>query len=93
MSMAIVGIPGGTSAQPWQLKELQEKNIIDFYEIFGNEVVFYFRDMAPGEKHEINLDLKAEIPGDFTAPASRAYLYYTKEYKHWIQPISLKIKG
>src|ERR1051326_4444256 len=82
-TMAIIGIPAGMTAQPWQLKELQDKKIIDYYEVMGNNVVFYFRSMAPNEKKEINLDLKAEMPGEYDAPASSAYLYYTNEYKCW----------
>jgi hypothetical protein len=50
MTMAVLGLPAGFTAQPWQLKELQEKREVDFYEIAGNEVVFYYRQMKPGEK-------------------------------------------
>ncbi len=28
--------------------------------------------------------LIAALPGTYTAPASRAYLYYTDVHKHWI---------
>ncbi len=83
MTMAIIGIPAGFSAQSWQLKEMQEKEVIDFYEIIGNNVACYYRDLAPNEQKQINLDLKAEIPGDYDAPASSAYLYYTSEQKDW----------
>jgi hypothetical protein len=83
MTMAIIGLPAGLSAQPWQLKELQEKKIVDFYEVIGNNVVCYYRQMTPGETRNINLDLKADIPGRYTAPASSAYLYYTAEHKDW----------
>jgi hypothetical protein len=91
MTMAVVGIPSGLSAQPWQLKELQEKGKIGFYEITDNYVVFYFRDMAPNAAHTINLDLKAEVPGSFEAPASSGYLYYTNEYKCWSTTGKIKI--
>jgi len=84
MTMAIIGIPAGFSAQPWQLKEMQEKGTIDFYEIIGNNIACYYRDLAPGEQKQINLDLKAEIPGEYNAPASSAYLYYTSENKAWV---------
>lgn len=83
MSLAVVGLPGGLSPQPWQLKELQEKKVFDFYEVIGSNVVFYYRQMAPKETREIALDLKAELPGEFEAPASSAYLYYTNEHKFW----------
>lgn len=83
MTVALVGIPSGLSPQPWQLKELQEKKLVDFYEIRHNYVVFYFRELAPRAIHRIHLDLKAEIPGTYEAPASTAYLYYTNEFKDW----------
>lgn len=84
MTLAIVGIPAGLSAQPWQLKELIDKKVVDFYEIIGNNVVFYYRQMKPEEVRVINLDLKADIPGNYEAPASTAYLYYTNELKTWV---------
>jgi len=82
-TMVVVGIPSGCSAQPWQLKELQEKKVFDYYEINGNMLNIYYRQMAPSESKTINFDLKTEVPGSFTAPATSAYLYYTNEYKIW----------
>ena len=83
MSMAILGIPAGLSVQPFQLKELMDKHVIDFYETTGNNVVCYYRSLAPNESKNINLDLKADIAGTYEAPASSAYLYYTNELKTW----------
>lgn len=82
-TMAIIGIPAGFSVQPWQLKELQEKKVFDYYEIKGNNIAIYYRGMAPKAVKEINLDLKAEMPGVYEAPASTAYLYYMNEFKTW----------
>ena len=82
-TMAILGIPAGFTVQPWQLKEMQEKKVFDYYEISGNNIAIYYRCLAPNAVKEINLDLKAEMPGDYDAPASSAYLYYTNEYKTW----------
>ncbi len=84
MTTAIIGIPAGTAAQPWQLKEILEEKKVAFYEIFDNYLVFYWREMGPGETKVINLDLKAEIAGNYKAPASSAYLYYADEFKKWI---------
>lgn len=91
MTMGIVGLPSGMSAQPWQLKELLEKKQVDFYEIRGNFVYLYFRQMAPKEVKTIHLDLKAEIPGEYESPASSAYLYYTNEFKSWKEPVKVSI--
>lgn len=84
MTMAIIGLPAGLTAQPWQLKEMQEKGIVDFYEVIGNNIACYYRDLAPGEQKVLNFDLKAELPGEYDAPASSAYLYYTNELKTWV---------
>lgn len=91
-TMVIVGIPAGLSAQPWQLKELTEKKKIDFYEIRDNNLFLYYRQMLPEEIKEINLDLKAEIAGEYEAQASSGYLYYTNEYKVWSAPERIILK-
>lgn len=49
MSIAVIGIPGGMSLQPWQLKELQDKEVFDYYEIIEENLVLYYREMGPGE--------------------------------------------
>ena len=89
--IAKIGIPSGLSPQPWQLKELVEKEKVAFYEIWDNYLVLYWRDMAPNATYEINLDLKAEVPGTYQSPASSTYLYYTDEYKHWIAGTNIEI--
>ncbi len=91
-TMAIIGVPAGFSIQPWQLKELQEKQLFDYYEIKGNNLAVYYRGMAPKATKVINLDLKAELPGEYEAPASTAYLYYTNEYKTWVGLSKVSIK-
>jgi hypothetical protein len=40
MIIAVIGIPSGLSAQPWQLKELQDKKLVDFYKVRKNYLVF-----------------------------------------------------
>jgi hypothetical protein len=92
MTVAIIGIPAGLSVQPWQLKELQEKAIFDFYEITGGNLVVYYRELGSKAEHVINLDLKAEIPGSYTGSASSAYVYYTNEYKYWTSGNSIMIE-
>jgi len=90
-TIAKVGIPAGLSLQAWQLKELQEKEAFDFYEIFDGYVVFHYRGLEAGEQKVIGLDLKADIPGTYEAPASVAYLYYTNEFQKWAKPGEIEI--
>lgn len=91
MTLARVGLPGGLVFQTWQLEELEDKGLIDFYETRQREVVLYFRSMKPKAVAEIDLDLLAQVPGDYVAPASQAYLYYTDELKHWVEPARIKV--
>lgn len=91
MTMAMVGIPAGLSLQPWQLKELQEKKIVDYYELFDGYVVFHYEQLKPNQTKTVHLDLKADVPGTYEAPASSAFLYYTNEHKVWTMPESVVI--
>jgi len=89
--VAIIGIPGGLEVRHDQLKELVKSGKIASYEVLGREVVLYWRSMKAGEKISLPISVIAEIPGIYTAPASRAYLYYTDEHKHWVSPITVEI--
>ncbi|MBK8845776.1 MAG: hypothetical protein IPO27_04085 [Bacteroidetes bacterium] len=91
-TMAVIGIPAGCSVQPWQLKEMFDKKLFDFYELKGNNLIAYYRQMKPSEKIELNFDLRAEIPGNYCANASTGYLYYTNEYRDWEKGLSLHIQ-
>lgn len=89
--VAIIGIPGGLEVRHDQLKELVKSGKIASYEVLGREVILYWRSMKAGQKIELSISVIAEIPGVYTAPSSRAYLYYTDEHKHWVSPISVDI--
>ncbi len=91
MTMAVIGIPAGLSVQPWQLKELQERGLFDFYEIIGDRIAFYYRELKPSAQQTILLDLKAEIPGTFQGAANTAYLYYTNESKDWKKGLKITV--
>ena len=93
MAIAKLGIPAGLSAQPWQLKEMMEKNQVAYYEIFDNYLVLYWMGFAKGETKTIQLDLKAEVPGTYRGKASNVYLYYTPEHKYWQAGLQVEIKA
>ena len=79
----MIGIPGGLEVRHDQLKELVGEGKISAYEVIGREVVLYWRVLDGEQRVEFPLSLIAAVPGRYTAPASRAYLYYTDEHKHW----------
>ena len=81
--VAVVGIPGGLEVRHDQLKELVKLGKIAAYEVIGREIVLYWRYLKGKDKLDLPLSLVAAIPGSYTGPASRAYLYYTDENKAW----------
>lgn len=91
MTVATIGLPGGVEPVIEQLNELQAAGKFDFYEIRPREVICYWRTIAPEESKEVAFEVTAEIPGKYTGPASRAYLYYTAEQKSWTEPLAIEI--
>ena len=91
MTVATIGLPGGVEPRVEQLNELREAGTFDFYEIRPREVICYWRTIKPSETKTIEFDVTAGIPGKYTGPASRAYLYYTAEQKVWTKPLSIEI--
>ncbi|EMI20239.1 alpha-2-macroglobulin [Rhodopirellula maiorica SM1] len=92
MTVAIVGLPGGLEPQIEQLDELKKAGRFDYYELNGREVVFYWRTVEPDAVKDIAFGVTAAIPGKYTGPASRAYLYYTAEQKQWTEPMAIEIR-
>jgi len=101
MAVAILGLPGGLALPPdmKQLKEMTrlrdndtKPGLISAWELRGRELVLYWRDLAPDQKIEVNVDLICRIPGEYRGPASRAYLYYNADRKFWTDPLSIAIR-
>ncbi len=92
MTIAKIGMPASLTVQPWQLKEIMEKNQVAYYELFDNWLVFYWTTFDRYETKTINLDLKAEIGGSYKAKASNAYQYYTPEEKHWVEGTAVMVE-
>ena len=92
MTVAILGLPAGLEIRPDQLEELKKTGAIDYYETRSRELICYWRSLKPEQRIELKLDLIAAVPGRYTGPASRAYLYYTAEQKRWNEPLSIEIK-
>jgi hypothetical protein len=99
MAVAILGLPGGLTI-PEDMKQLKDytrpptdgqRPLVSAFEIRGRELVLYWRDLAPDQKIDVPIDLICRIPGEYSGPASRAYLYYNADLKHWIDPLRVSI--
>ena len=54
-------------------------------------MVFCWRELEPEQVARIPLSLVAAVPGTYTGPAGRAYLYYTDEFKSWADGLKADI--
>jgi A-macroglobulin TED domain/Alpha-2-macroglobulin family len=99
MATVILGLPGGLTV-PEDMKQLKQytrvpedgsRPLVSAFEIRGRELVLYWRDLAPDQTIQVPLDLIARIPGEYSGPASRGYLYYNADHKHWVEPLRVKI--
>ena len=86
-----IGIPSGLTVSAQQLKELQERGTFDYYELTDGYLTLYYRGLDYGASQQVALDLKVEIPGEYEAPATTAYLYYEPEVKQWLQPVGVVV--
>ena len=92
MAMAIIGLPGHLEISAKVLDALQEAGNIDLWQLNGRNVQLYWRDLAPEQVIQLNLDTQAKIAGLAQGAASRAYLYYTPQSIHWAQPLTIRVK-
>jgi hypothetical protein len=100
MTVAIIGLPAGLTL-PEDMKQLKDmarlrengtkRGEIDAWETRGRELILYWRDLAPDQKIEVNVQLICRVPGDYQGPASRGYLYYNADTKCWVEPLKMKI--
>ncbi len=99
MVTAIVGIPAGLKV-PEDMKQLKlltdrpadgQRPTVSYWEKRGRELVFYWHGLNENEAVAFGVDLIADIPGETVGPASRAYLYYGAEHKHWTDPVKVKV--
>lgn len=93
MATTILGLPAGTIVprDMKQLTKLREDGKISYFELRGREVILYWRALEPKQNVELGIDLICETPGEYRGPASRAYLYYNADHKHWIDPLKVRI--
>jgi hypothetical protein len=93
MAVAIVGIPAGMKVPTdmKQLTKLREDGVISYFETRERELILYWRHLEPEKKIALTVDLVCDVPGEYRGPASRGYLYYDADHKHWVEPLAIKI--
>ena len=93
MPLAVVAIPGGLEVRTAQLRELVDAKRIAAYELWDNAVVLYWRGLNAGQEVTVPVAVQAAVPGQWTAAASRAYLYYQDEDKQYVPGVKVEVTG
>ena len=62
------------------------------YEVRGREVVLYWRALPANAEVRVPISVVGAVPGTYTGPASRAYLYYGDEHKSWVPGLTINIE-
>lgn len=90
-AVAVLGLPAGLEAPLDQLEQLTRSGKIDYYQTRAREVICHWRTLQPNQQIELKLDLIAAVPGQFSGPASYAYLADAAEQRHWNEPLAVAI--
>jgi len=91
--IAIIGLPAGLELPTKVLEDLQDAERFAYWELRGRDLILYWRELDPGQRCELTLDLVARIPGTSSGSASRGYLYYTPDQKHWAAPLQVEVRA
>jgi hypothetical protein len=91
VTVAVLGLPGGVSADEAQLKALQTAGKINAWEVRGRELALFWRELAPAARMEVGLNLRCTLPGVYRGPASRAYVDGDGDRVFWAEPVAIRI--
>ncbi len=88
MSVAIIRVPSCLQIDFNFLENLKRNKLVDFYEVrnYNSEVVFYWRQMSPGQERTLTLDLIQRYSGNCLQKPHTAYLYYNNDQPVWVLP-------
>ena len=76
MAMVDLGIPPGFEVDPAPFEQLRQEGRIAKYEITGNQVLLYLRELAHTIPFQFSYLLRAKYPLRVEAPPGLAYEYY-----------------
>ena len=95
INMAIVdlGIPPGFEVDASAFAVLQEQERIAKFEVTGNQVILYLRELSTGKPFEFEYSLRAKYPLRVQAPASAVYEYYHPRNRAQSKPVTLHALG
>jgi hypothetical protein len=81
VNMAIVdlGIPPGFDVDTTAFETMQQENRLEKFEVTGNQIILYLRQLSNTTPLQFNYTLRAKYPVRVQTPPSSVYEYYQPE--------------
>jgi hypothetical protein len=92
MVMLELGIPPGFSVNSEDFDALEQKQVIDRYELTGRQIIVYLGNLNAGQSKQLNYSLVARYPINAQSPPSRAYEYYNPEVQAFSLPLPMVVR-
>ena len=89
--MVTINIPQGFTVVEESLMQLENKGIIEKYELSYNTINIYLRNFNVSQVIDMNIKFRASYPVDITGLSVRAYDYYNPEIEGKALPIQITV--
>jgi hypothetical protein len=86
-----LGIPPGFQVRTEDLAALEERRVIENYELTGRQVIVYLGDVSCERPIGFDYRLTAKFPIRAQAPRSVAYEYYNPETRSVAAPVKMVV--
>jgi uncharacterized protein YfaS (alpha-2-macroglobulin family) len=95
INMAIVdlGIPPGFDVDATGFETLQQEDRIAKFELTGNQVILYLREIPKLNPFQFSYSLRAKYPLRVQTPPSAVYEYYQPKNRAQSEPVTLQAVG
>ncbi len=91
--VAEIGLPAGLEIAPSLLEAEKKAGRITAYETRPRRIILFLQDLKPGDQADFALDATTVVPGNFTGPASFAYLPQDSNARYWSEPLTVVVPG
>lgn len=86
-----ISIPQGCSVIEESLSKLEHSGIIEKYEYNYNKINLYFRNLDSNLSLNLDLEFRANYPGQITGAMIRVYDYYNPNNEGYTKPVNILI--
>lgn len=91
MAIIDLGIPPGFDLDAHPFPAMQERGELEKFEVTGNQIVLYLRELKTAAPCTFTYSLRAKYPLRVSAPAASVYEYYNPQHRAESRPTELQV--